>query len=144
MTSMQHCRQLAVGEYQAKADQLKILRQLVRECLEKEGCEREFIQSMVLGVNEACMNIIQHAYALREAEVFKLEIYTDGKDLVIVLTDSAPTVDIKNVHSRDLDDVRPGGLGVHFINELMDSVEFLGGGNGRGNILKMKKQIEYI
>jgi anti-sigma regulatory factor (Ser/Thr protein kinase) len=144
MISTQNCKQLAVGEYFAKADQLKILRQMVRACLEREGCKKEFIQKIVLVVNEACMNIIQHAYALRETEVFKLEIRVAGKDLLIVLTDSAPTVDINDVQSRDLDDIRPGGLGVHIMSELMDSVEFRGGDNGHGNILQLKKTIEYI
>ena len=145
MTLVRNDRQLAAEEFQAKADQLKLLRQMVRDCLEKEGCEKGFVQRMVLAVNEACMNIIQHAYENRETEIFRVEIFIDNEVLTFCLTDFASSVDAKSIKGRELDDIRPGGLGVHFINELMDQVEFLQvPGENSGNILQMKKQIEYI
>ncbi|MCK5189957.1 MAG: ATP-binding protein, partial [Methylococcales bacterium] len=138
---MQHGTQIADSEFQAKADQLTLLRELVRNCLKKEGCEQDFIQRMVLAVNEAGMNIIQHAYNNQDEGVFRVTIYTDGKELTFCLTDSAPTVDKSIIKSRDLDDIRPGGLGVHFINELMDRVDYLEPPDKEhGNILQMKKQ----
>lgn len=145
MKSTGNSRRLAAEEFQAKADQLKLLRQMVRDCLEKEGCEKEFIQRMVLAVNEASMNIIQHAYGNRETDIFRVEIFSDNKELTFYLTDFAPEVDKQSIKSRELDDIRPGGLGVHFINELMDQVEFLTRpGDHSGNVLQMKKQIEYL
>lgn len=143
MISTLNGRQLAAEEYQARADQLKLLRLMVRGCLEKEGCEKDFVQRMVLAVNEACMNIIQHAYGNRETEIFRVEIFIDDKELTFCLTDFAPTVEVESIKGRELDDIRPGGLGIHFIHELMDQVEFLQApGENSGNILKMKKQIE--
>jgi len=142
---MQHGRQIADSEFQAKADQLALLRALIRDCLKKEGCGQDFIQRMVLAVNEAGMNIIQHAYNMQGEGIFRVTIYTDGKELTFCLTDFAPTVDKKIIKSRDLDDIRPGGLGVHFINELMDQVAYLETPKMEsGNILQMKKQIEYL
>jgi anti-sigma regulatory factor (Ser/Thr protein kinase) len=142
---MQHGRQIADSEFQAKADQLTLLRELVRDCLKKEGCEQDFVQRMVLAVNEAGMNIIQHAYNNQDEGIFRVTIYTDGKELTFCLTDFAPTVDKSIIKSRDLDDIRPGGLGVHFINELMDQVGYLETPEmENGNILQMKKQIEYL
>ena len=142
---MQTDRQIANGEFQAKAEQLILLRELVRDCLQQEGCEQDFIQRMVLAVNEAGMNIIQHAYNNQDTETYRVEVYTDGKELTFCLTDSAPTVDKNIIKSRDLGDIRPGGLGVHFINELMDRVDYLETPDKEyGNILQMKKQIEYL
>ena len=142
---MQHGRRIADSEFQAKADQLTLLRELIRDCLKKEGCGQDFIQRMVLAVNEAAMNIIQHAYNMQGEGIFRVTIYTDGKELTFCLTDFAPTVDKKIIKSRDLDDIRPGGLGVHFINELMDQVGYLETPEmENGNILQMKKQIEYL
>ena len=142
---MQYSRQIANSEFQAKAGQLTLLRKLVHDCLQQEGCEPDFIQRMVLAVNEAGMNIIQHAYNNRDTETYRVEVYTDGKELTFWLTDSAPTVDKNIIKSRDLDDIRPGGLGVHFIHELMDRVDYLETPDKEyGNILQMKKQIEYL
>ena len=142
---MQNNRQIANSEFQAKAEQLILLRELVRDCLQQEGCEQDFVQRMVLAVNEAGMNIIQHAYNNRDTEIFRVEVYTDGKELTFCLTDYAPTVDKSIIKSRDLDDIQPGGLGVHFINELMDKVDYFETPDKKyGNILQMKKQIEYL
>jgi len=142
---MQNNRQIANSEFQAKAEQLFLLRELIRDCLQQEGCTQDFIQRMVLSVNEAGMNIIQHAYNSQDTETYRVEVYTDGKELTFCLADSAPTVDQNLIKSRDLDDIRPGGLGVHFINELMDRVDYLETPDKEfGNILQMKKQIEYL
>jgi len=48
-------------------------------------------------------------------------------------------VDVEKVCSRDLDDVRPGGLGVHLIDSLMDECGFIDPPEGVGNLFQMKK-----
>ena len=50
-------------------------------------------------------------------------------------------IDIEKVKPRDLSDVRPGGLGTHFIREVMDEVVFLVSPEGCGNLLKLVKRI---
>ena len=40
------------------------------------------------------------------------------------MDDLAPHVELEQLKSRDLDDIRPGGLGVHLIHSLMDTVHF--------------------
>ena len=62
--------------------------------------------------------------------------------LIIRVTDFAPTADPTKIRSRDLSDIRPGGLGVHFITELMETVEYLPGPGGVGNILLMTRKTE--
>ncbi len=42
----------------------------------------------------------------------------------IVIEDDAMQVDPDTIRSRDLDDIRPGGLGVHIIREIMDEVSY--------------------
>ena len=39
-----------------------------------------------------------------------------------MIEDLASQVDPADIQSRDLDDIRPGGLGVHIIREVMDEV----------------------
>lgn len=136
-------KRLVERQFLAKPDQLTGLRAVLRERLTAEGCGRALIDQLVVAVNEACMNIIQHAYAGDENGKFRMEIIRSDEELIVRLIDFAPSIDKSTVKSRDLDDVRPGGLGVHFINTLMDEVEFLDNGSGIGNILQMKKRIEW-
>ena len=139
---MENFRQLVKQEFIAQAEHLKSLRQLVSDCLEREGCPQEFIQRMVLAVNEGSMNIIQHGYGNRNDTKFTIEIYSNARELIFLLTDNAPTIKKETIQSRDLDDIRPGGLGVYFIHEIMDQVEYLESAKGTGNILQMKKRLE--
>jgi anti-sigma regulatory factor (Ser/Thr protein kinase) len=125
----------------SRPDKLKPVRDVVRDLAQRMGCSAENIDCMVMAINEACMNVIQHAYGAQEDGEVILEFWMDGDDLVIRIHDFAETVDRKNIKSRDLDDIRPGGLGVHLIHKMMDSVDYLDGQDGIGNMLQMRKRI---
>ena len=61
--------------------------------------------------------------------------------LAFEIADHAPAVDPARVRPRDLDDCRPGGLGVAFIDSLMDEWRIEPGRDGKGNVLHMRKRI---
>ena len=44
---------------------------------------------------------------------------------MVILRDFAECIDVETVKPRELDDLCPGGLGTHFIAEVMDQVEFM-------------------
>ena len=62
-------------------------------------------------------------------------------NFIVLIQDFADTIDVTKIKPRDLNDVRPGGLGTHFIREVMDEVAFLTPPEGRGNLLKLVKRI---
>lgn len=134
-------KQLLQQRFVAQSDHLRQVREWVRQAAIDSGMDDERAGRVVIGVNEACMNIITHAYADTQGEII-LEITQDGEELIIMLTDFASTVDCSKIKSRELDDIRPGGLGVHFIQEVMDEVNYLPGENGKGNIIKMTVRIK--
>ena len=61
------------------------------------------------------------------------------RGLEIVLSDSGVTVDPRKLRGRPLDEIRPGGLGLHFMKQSMDVVEFRRK-NGK-NLLRMVKYL---
>ena len=126
----------------ARSDRLCDIRAAVRECVESAGCSEESTADIVLAIDEACQNIIRHAYKGNPEGLIELEICREGEDLVFSLLDSGPVVDPAKVKPRDLDDVRPGGLGTHFIQEVMDRADFLPRPGRGGNLLKMVRRIE--
>jgi anti-sigma regulatory factor (Ser/Thr protein kinase) len=101
-------------------------------------CESE-VRSVVLAVDEALTNIIRHAYhgqPDKPIEVSCRRIYRQNgaardPGLEIVLIDRGTPANPKKMQSRPLDEVRPGGLGLHFIKKSMDIVEYkhIAGGN---------------
>ena len=128
-------------QFPSRADQLKPMRDRVRAAVKQCGCADDVAQDIVLAVDEACQNVIRHAYAGIEDGTIELEVRRDGPSIVILLRDFAATIDPSQIKPRDLDELRPGGLGVHFMREIMDAIEFVPPPTGRGNILKMTKRI---
>lgn len=128
--------------FEAKARELKRVRSAVKREALAAGCDENAAQDVMLAVDEACQNVIRHAYGEEREGDMVLRIEHQGRSLVISLVDFAPRVDPRKVKPRDLDDVRPGGLGTHLIQEVMDSAEFVEPPPGCGNLLKMVKRIE--
>ncbi len=125
----------------SNVEKLQPLRQFVQNILSDFGCSDSNVKDIVLALNEACMNVIQHAYHnIGDGEIV-LEFYKDKKELVVRVIDYADKVDLNLIKSRNLDDVRPGGLGVHFISQLMDCVEYRHLPGEVGNVLEMRKQV---
>ncbi len=111
---------------------LQGMRHALDATLRAQNVEEALRASLVLAVDEACANVIRHAYgAGAEGEIeLCVSPFDDGIRLVIL--DDAPPVDPTHVRPRNLDECRPGGLGVCFIDALMDDwrlTPLLGGGN---------------
>ena len=89
-------------------------------------------RAIVRSVDEALANIIRHAYRGRSGMPIEVSCWRlwDGKDretvtgIEIVLSDSGVAADVEKLKGRSLDEIRPGGLGLHFIKQSMDVVEF--------------------
>jgi len=88
---------------------------------------------IALAVDEALANIICHGYQRIPTGRIWLSIAplggldADGasvEGIRVVIEDQAEQVDPVSIEGRDLDEVRPGGLGVHIIREVMDRVEY--------------------
>ena len=125
----------------SRASRLKLLRALVSELAEGCGCGPACVQDIRLAVDEACQNVIRHAYEGREDGEIVLDVYRAGDALVFELLDFAAPVDKSRVRPRPLDELRPGGLGTHFIQECMDEAGFCDPPAGAGNRLRMVKRI---
>ncbi len=124
----------------SRADMLKPLRKFVRLLAKKQGCSEGNLDCLVMAVNEACMNVIQHAYNDNDEEII-VEFWKEKEDILIKIIDFAEAVDINSIKSRDLEDIRPGGLGVHIIHKVMDSVVYKNNSGGTGNVLEMRKKL---
>ena len=88
------------------------------------------------------MNIIQHAYAFADGQYFRLRFLQDGGMLLAQLLDNGRASSLADLCPRELEDLRPGGLGVHFMREVMDVVEYLPPPAGFTNLLQLSKRIE--
>jgi len=128
-------------KFSADPKKLRMVRERVQAVCEDIGCSKKTVSDVVIAVNEACMNIIQHAYKGDHSGDIVLEIQTLGDRLAIEITDFAEPVDKETIKPRALDDVKPGGLGTHFIQEIMDEIDYEHLNGRAGNRLKMTKKM---
>lgn len=125
----------------ASPAQLKHIRTLVRNIGQQLQLPTTITEEMVIGVNEACMNIIQHGYRNNPDGEINIEILTSQDGIIFRIMDHAPPVDPSALIPRDLEEVRPGGLGLHFIHSVMDGVAYKASDHTTGNILELRKNI---
>lgn len=125
----------------SRPDCLRLVRAMVNEVGSTLGCSSECISEMVMAVDEACQNVIRHAYAGDPGGEIVVDIRRQDDNISIHLLDYAAPVDVSKIRPRQLDDVKPGGLGTHFIQQCMDEFGFLTPPDGTGNCLRMVKKI---
>jgi anti-sigma regulatory factor (Ser/Thr protein kinase) len=104
-------------------------RELVSSVARRLGFTEDACAQIALAVDEALCNIIRHGYDRRKDAPIWLSVFPISRDgrvagLKIVLDDEAKQVDPEQIKSRDLDEIRPGGLGVHIIRQVMDEVTY--------------------
>lgn len=84
---------------------------------------------IALAVDEALCNVVKHGYDRREDGPIWVDLtpITESGVLVgirIVIEDEARQAPIETIRSRSLEEIRPGGLGVHIIKEVMDTADY--------------------
>ncbi len=135
-------KRLGMTRFNAIPERLHEMRAVLTRTLDSVSFPKPVRRLLVLAVNEACMNVIQHGYKGDPKGEMILEILNNNGELEFRLTDFAETVDPSKVKPRPLDEIRPGGLGTYFIQRIMDEVTFAVPESGKGNLLIMKKRFE--
>lgn len=111
--------------FPATLDNLKNIRLFLINFLKDHKIENKIIKEVELAVDEAASNIIKHGYNI-ENKNNKIEIKLEiiKKKLFVHLFDNAVPVNQDKIKHRNLEDIKPGGLGSYFINNIMDEVKW--------------------
>ena len=108
----------------AKADRLKLIRAATEQVARFVGAPEPWIFDLKMAVDEACQNIIRHAYGGKGDGDIMIDYIREADGIVVALMDFAPPVDPATIKPRSLSEVRPGGLGVHLIKSVCDEANF--------------------
>ncbi len=132
---------------QSNPEALCLVRATLERATELLHFQADDSRAIVRSVDEALANVLRHAYKGKrdlpiEISCWKLhdEPGTNSAStggIEILVEDSGLAPDPSKLKGRNLDDIRPGGLGLHFMRQSMDRVEF---GRKKGkNQLRMIK-----
>jgi len=103
---------------------LRVLRSMIEQVCSLAGFTRMDSSKIVLAVDEACSNVIRHAYKNEPGQPILICCHIYPTKLEIVMEDRGKAADIPSIQPRQLHEIRPGGLGVHIIRTVMDEVRY--------------------
>lgn len=129
--------------FTATIDQASKIFNWVKTQISLLNLEKKTAYHIELCIEEVIVNIINYAY---KENLGKIEIYLKStkSDLIIIIMDSGVAFNpIEQISAPDmtknLEDRPIGGLGIYFLHELMDSIEYLRDKNK--NILTLTKYL---
>jgi serine/threonine-protein kinase RsbW len=131
------------GQFPGRFDSLAKIAEFVTHAAEAVGLDARAVYAVQLAVDEACSNIIEHAYGGENLGDIECTCELGDDHLVVTIRDHGRPFDPDAVPEPDLDaslkDREAGGLGLHFIRNLMDELEFESDPDA-GNVLTMLKR----
>ncbi len=112
----------------SRTDNLLEVRDFVSDAAKQFGFSDEDIANIVLAVDEACTNIIKHAYQYAPDKEISVSIVRNNGTFEVRIKDNGKNFDPNVLRPPDLKQNlshhRRGGLGVYLMKKLMDKVEY--------------------
>ncbi|MBX2990013.1 MAG: ATP-binding protein [Bacteroidetes bacterium] len=112
----------------SKTEQLITVRDFVSQAAYASGFNDEEVSKIALAVDEACTNVIKHAYQYDAKKKISITVGDSNGNFEVSIVDSGKQFDPKKIKQPDmkeyLSSYRRGGLGVYLMKSLMDKVEY--------------------
>lgn len=125
----------------AKLENLAAISDFIAEAMKRLGIEQE-ISQVQLAVNEACTNIIQHAYSGESEKLIRIICSMSGNDLLVRIRDWGESFDPTSVPSPEIDselfERQLGGLGIFLMRQMMDEVRYVFYTRKHNEVIMMK------
>ena len=112
----------------SSTENLALIREFVTTVGAQAGLAENEIGKLELAVDEACANVIEHAYGHDASQEVVVRAVFDDQLLRISVIDTGLGFDPNNVQSKSVDELvhqrKSGGLGIRLIKTLMDEVHY--------------------
>jgi len=113
---------------ESRTDRLVDAREFVSAAAQELGFGDDDIGKIALAVDEACTNVIKHAYHFDGQQYLTITVEAGKNSIEIRITDSGERFDPRELPAPDMKEYlkkfRKGGLGVYLMKKLMDEVEY--------------------
>ena len=129
----------------SSTENLAMIRDFVNRVGEQSGLDESELAQLELAVDEACANVIEHAYGHNKTEEVKVKATFDKDEIRIEVIDTGQGFDPDSVDQEELERLikkrKTGGLGLRLIRNLMDEVHYEHQ-PGKVNELRMVKKLK--
>ena len=128
----------------SSTENLAIVREFLNNVGRQAGMNDDEVAKVQLAVDEACSNVIEHAYGHDSSKEVMVRVSFDHETLRIEVIDTGQGFDPSSIPRQELEELvaqrKTGGLGVRLIQKLMDEVHYEVG-PGMKNQIRMVKKI---
>ncbi len=132
----------SILKVKSNTENLTLIRDFVREHAVANGFSDDAINDIMLASDEAATNIMKHSYKANSSGEIEVSVVVIGEELEIILRDNGKSFNPNDIPSPNMEkyfnEKRVGGLGLHLMRTLMDSVEYSAAKNGNKLVLKKK------
>lgn len=111
-------------EFASHPANLSLVRDFVRQFLKSLAFTETEKDLIVLGLDEACTNVIRYAYHHEPNQLICLVCELVDAGIRFRLRDFGAQAEPEKLQGRPLDLVQPGGLGIHLIKRAFDQVDY--------------------
>lgn len=129
--------------FSARFENLAQIRKFVVHAAQEAGFHEKDVYAVELAVDEACTNIIEHAYGGEGRGDIECVCEIIEGELMITLKDRGKAFEPHGIPEPDfsvgIENLRPRGAGLYIMRKMMDEIEFSTDEQGR-NVLKMTKK----
>ncbi len=113
---------------ESRTDRLIAVREFVSASARKFGFSDEEVSKIALAVDEACTNVIKHAYKFDPTKKITVTVKPRGHTFEVSISDTGRQFNPSDVQAPDMKEYlthyRRGGLGIYLMKSLMDKVEY--------------------
>ena len=111
-------------EFASHPANLCLVRDFIRQFLRAIDLSDTEKDLIILGVDEACTNVIRYAYHHEPNQLICLMCELTDAGVRFRLRDYGAQCDPCRLNGRPLDLVQPGGLGIHLIRRAFNQVDY--------------------
>jgi serine/threonine-protein kinase RsbW len=129
--------------FPGRYDSLEKISQFVVQSAKQAGLDDRSIYAVELAVDEACSNIIDHAYAGEGKGDLVCSVIVGDGEVTIILNDYGKPFDPDKIPrpaiNVPLENLKPRGVGFYLMSKMMDEIQYTSNKKD-GNTLTMVKR----
>lgn len=131
----------------SRTENLSVIRDFVNSAALQMKIPKDIVENIILAVDEACTNIIKHAYNYSSDGDISIKIKPSTSKFIVSVIDNGISFEPEKIPKPDLQKYyrqkRVGGLGIYLMKSLMDDVKYISK-PGKYNEVLLTKNIKVV
>lgn len=108
----------------SESSHLKEIRDQVNRFLIDTGFSDKIREDVLVAIGEACANSMRHAYSSEPGHEIRVTLMDEPDKVIFKVRDYGKKIDLSKLKAPTLPPEKPHGLGVYFMQTIMDSLQY--------------------